>query len=106
MKEKHIAMCGLDCNSCPAFIATKNNNNSLRKKTAKEWTIRYSGKDTPPIKQEDINCVGCLSEKGLLYKNCSRCEIRKCGLVKGIKNCNECKDYKCEKLIELQKHLF
>lgn len=30
-----IAYCGLDCEKCDAFIATKNNDNLLREKTAK-----------------------------------------------------------------------
>ena len=99
-------MCGLDCSSCPAFVATKNNDNNLREKTAKEWTARYVSQNKPPIKPEDINCLGCLSGNEPLYQNCSRCEIRKCGLAKGIKNCKECKDHKCDKLIELQSHFF
>lgn len=99
-------MCGLNCSSCPAFIATKNNDNNLREKTAKEWTVRYVSKNKPSIKSEDINCLGCLSNNEPIYQNCLRCEIRKCGFTKGIKNCKECRDYKCVKLIELQSHLF
>ena len=97
-------MCGLECNTCEAFIATKNNDDELRKKIAEEWTERY--KIDPPLKLEDINCQGCLSQDGLLYKNCLVCEVRKCGFDKEIKNCKECKDYKCDKLIELQSDLF
>jgi hypothetical protein len=106
MKEKHVAMCGLECSSCAAFIALKNNDDGLRKKTAKEWTKRYRGRNEPPVKPEDINCLGCLSYIGPIYSNCLKCEIRKCGFAKEIKNCKECKDYKCDKLSELQSHLF
>jgi len=106
MEERCIAMCGLNCGSCPAFIATKNNDNNLREKTAKEWTARYVSRNKPPIKIEDINCLGCLSGEGPIYQNCSRCEIRKCGFAKGIKNCKECEGYKCDKLTELQSHFF
>ena len=106
MKEKFIAMCGLDCNFCPAFIATKNNDNNLREKTAREWTARYKSQNKSSVKPEDINCLGCLSKKGPIYQNCLRCEIRKCGFAKGIKNCKECEDYMCDKLIEIQKHFF
>jgi len=105
--EKNIAMRGLDCSSCAAFIATKNNDDELRKKTAKECTERYkeSNRNRPPIKPEEINCHGCLSD-GPVYFYCQRCEIRKCGFDKRIKNCKECKDYRCEKLVELQNHFF
>jgi hypothetical protein len=106
MEEKYIAMCGLDCSSCPAFIATKNDDDKLREKTAEEWTKRYCSTRRPPVEIKDINCSGCLSKGGLLYQNCFKCEIRKCGFAKGIKSCKECKDYKCDKLIELQNHFF
>ena len=107
MEKEHIAMCGLNCSSCAAFIAAKNNDNELREKTAKEWTERYkaAGRNRSPIRPKDINCSGCLSQ-GPLYLYCRECEIRKCCLEKNIKNCNECSDYKCEKLIELESHFF
>ncbi len=101
-----MAMCGLNCSSCAAFIATKNNDNKLRKKTAKDWTKKYRGRNDPPVKPEDIYCLECLSQTGPLYPTCLKCEIRKCGLAKGIKNCKACKDYKCNKLIELQSSFF
>jgi len=105
--KKHIALCGLDCSSCHAYIATKNNDNSLRKKTAKEWNDRYrkSNPERPPIKAEDINCNGCLST-GPVYLYCRRCKIRLCGLGKKVRNCKECKEYRCKDLIELQRHFF
>jgi len=105
--KKHIGICSLDCSSCAAFIATQNNDNKLREKTAKEWTERYKvdGRNRPPLKAEDINCKGCLSD-GPIYLYCRQCKIRQCGLKKGIKNCKECGEYKCNDLIELQSHLF
>ncbi len=107
MEEEYLAMCGLDCARCAAYIATKNNDNELREKTAKEWTARYvaGNLNRPPLKPEDINCSGCLSD-GPVYQHCLKCEVRKCGLEKGIKNCRECKDYKCGPLAELQKRFF
>lgn len=105
--NKFLAICGLDCAKCDAFIATKNNDDKLREKTAKDWTERYkiSRPDRSPLKPQDINCAGCLSS-GPLFLYCTQCQIRKCGIKKGIKNCKECKDYRCEQLIELQKHFF
>ena len=35
--KKMIAYCGLDCEKCDAYIATINDNQELRKKTAKLW---------------------------------------------------------------------
>ena len=36
--NKMIGYCGLDCEKCDAYIATKNNDNELRAKTAEEWS--------------------------------------------------------------------
>jgi len=103
MQKENIAMCGLDCDSCPMFIATKNNDDRLREETAKEWSERYKAKgfSRPPLKPEDINCYGCLSQTGLLFLYCRKCEVRLCGLKKGVRNCGECEEYRCDALIKL-----
>jgi len=106
MKTK-ISMCGLDCSFCAAFIATQNNDDKLREKTAKEWTERYrkTKRNRPPVKSEDINCMGCLSD-GPVYLYCRQCKVRKCGFEKELKNCKDCGEYKCKELIKLKNHLF
>ena len=50
-----IACCGLDCEKCDAYIATVNNDNDLREKTAKYWSELNGVTITP----EQINCEGC-----------------------------------------------
>ena len=50
-----IACCGLDCENCDARKATVNNDDALRKKTAKQWAEANDA----PIKPEHINCMGC-----------------------------------------------
>lgn len=50
-----IAYCGLDCEKCDARMATLNNDNELREKTAKLWS-ELNGAE---ITAEMINCVGC-----------------------------------------------
>lgn len=100
-----MAICGLDCGKCAAFIATKNNDNALREKIAKEWTARHAAENQSSIKPEEINCRGCFSQ-GPLYQNCAKCNVRKCALDKGFKNCQECANYKCDKLTEVQKRFF
>lgn len=106
-KGRHIAMCGLDCSSCAAFIATKNNDGSLREKTASEWTERYRKdvRNRPLVKAKDINCNGCLSDWPI-YLYCRQCKIRQCGLEKKITNCRKCASYRCDNLIELRRHFF
>ncbi len=98
---KKISMCGLDCGDCPCFLALKNDNDELRKKTAKKWAKEYGEKD---LKPEDINCLGCLSLSEPLYRHCHECEVRKCGLGKDVENCGGCDSYNnCGKISSLHK---
>ncbi|HEX74775.1 MAG TPA: DUF3795 domain-containing protein [Dehalococcoidia bacterium] len=94
-----IAFCGTVCTECPAFLATKKDDDIERKRIAELWSKRYNA----DIKPEDINCVGCLSEGEKLFSYCNVCEIRKCGQEKGLKNCAYCDEYVCEKLSEFFK---
>lgn len=43
-------------------------------------------------------CVGCLGRDGPHIDYCNVCEIRKCGVEKGVENCARCIIYKCDKL--------
>lgn len=91
------AYCGLDCNECPTFLATKSNDDEKRKEVAELWSNLYKAE----IKASDINCDGCKSSGGSLFSHCNVCEIRKCAKEKAINNCSECDEYVCEKLGEL-----
>ena len=92
--EKQIAYCGIVCSECPALIATKNNDDAKRKETAEKWTKEFKH----DFKPADINCTGCLSEKGKVFNYCTVCEIRKCGREKKVINCAYCGEYICAKL--------
>ena len=92
--EQIVGYCGIICSECPAFIATKNNDDEARKKTAEEWSKMFNAE----IKPEHINCEGCHAKTGVLFTHCTVCEIRKCGLTKDIANCAHCADYSCQKL--------
>jgi len=89
---KTLGMCGLDCAACPAFIASKTDDQALREKTAAEWSQQFQVE----LKPEDINCVGCLKVEGPHIGHCSECEIRQCGLARNVDNCALCPDYPCE----------
>jgi len=91
-----IAYCGLLCTDCPTFIATQNDDDEARAETAAFYRKTY-GFDFKP---EEINCDGCLSNKGRLIGYCKTCEIRKCCVKKGIENCSLCGDQPCENLIK------
>jgi len=92
--EKMIAFCGIDCAECPTFLATWEDNDEKRKKVAEQWSKEYKAQ----FKPEDINCDGCLQDKGRLFSHCTVCEIRICGREKKLANCAYCTEYPCQKL--------
>lgn len=81
-----IAYCGLNCEKCDAYIATKNNDNALREKTAKLW----SELNNVLILPEHINCDGCrVNGRKTIF--CDKlCPIRQCAMQKGVETCGEC----------------
>lgn len=84
--RKMIAYCGLDCEQCDAYIATKNNDQALREKTARLW----SELNNATILPEHINCDGCrVNGRKTVYCE-SLCAIRQCALKKGVATCGEC----------------
>lgn len=90
-----IAYCGLDCEKCEAYIATKNNDNELRKKVAKKWAELNNA----PITPEMINCEGCRAN-GKKTPYCdSMCEIRQCAMKSVKETCKDCyKMQTCKRL--------
>lgn len=83
-----IACCGLNCENCDARIATLNNDNALREKTAKLWS-KMNG---VPITPDMINCLGCRTA-GIKTPFCEKlCPIRQCVLKKGFAACVDCPD--------------
>lgn len=95
MTNELIGCCGLDCEKCDARIATLNNDDELRCKTAGLWSKLNSAEITP----EMINCTGCRPD-GVKTPFCSFvCPIRKCVNAKELATCADCKDvYECATL--------
>jgi hypothetical protein len=91
--EKIIACCGLECTACAAYIATQENNETLRKETAELWGRQLDVEVDP----KSIACDGCLSS-GRHLDYCGLCGIRKCCMKKNIHNCAPCNQYMCETL--------
>lgn len=89
-----IACCGLNCETCDARIATINNDNALREKTARLW----SKLNHISITAEQINCMGCRTD-GPKTEFCSTlCPIRQCCIQKGLATCGSCPHLdSCEK---------
>ena len=97
--KKIIVYCGIICSECPAYIALKNDDDDLRKKTAKQWSEEFKA----DIKPENINCVGCNVEEGIHFSHCFECEIRKCCQNKNIENCALCDMFPCKKISDFFK---
>ena len=93
-KEELIGICGLICSDCGAFIATQADDENLRQETAENWSMMYNA----DIKAAEINCDGCISSGNTHFSFCSKCEIRACGIERGVVNCAHCDQYACEKL--------
>lgn len=95
MNKEMIAYCGLDCETCDARIATLNNDDELREKTAKLWS-KLNGAE---IMAEMINCTGCRVD-GVKTPFCNdMCPIRKCAACKKVDTCGDCSEMdKCETL--------
>lgn len=85
-----IGCCGLNCEKCDAYLATVNNDQALREKTAKLWAKLNNA----PILPEHINCEGCRVNGAKTVFCESLCEIRKCALQKGFATCGDCPELK------------
>lgn len=81
-----IGYCGLDCEKCDAYLATVNDDQALREKTAKLWAELNSA----PILPEHINCRGCRAEGAKTVFCESLCAVRQCALKKGMATCGAC----------------
>ena len=84
--KKMIAYCGLDCEKCDAYIATINDDQELREKTAKLWAELNNA----PILPEHINCEGCCVD-GIKTVFCDTlCGVRFCAMEKDVETCGAC----------------
>jgi len=90
------AVCGLDCATCEARLATQANDEAEKERVAATWREMYKA---PSIDAAYVTCDGCLSLDGHLGGHCLECNIRACGLERGVANCAHCADYEtCAKL--------
>jgi hypothetical protein len=96
-----IAYCGLDCQECPVYVATRTNDDELRLETALEWSELYAEHiGVQALKLEEMNCEGCrTSSGGRLFVGCRNCPLRACGRQRKVSTCAACEGYgECEML--------
>ena len=89
MKEL-IGYCGLDCESCDAYLATIHNDQALREKTAKLWAKLNDA----PILPEHINCEGCRTGGAKTVYCEHMCAVRRCAREKEMATCGSCRELK------------
>ncbi len=89
-----IAYCGMDCKKCEGYLASKENNDTLRIEVAEKWSQQYN----TDIKPEQINCSGCKSEGIKFFFTETMCQLRKCNIEKNTPHCASCSQYRCETL--------
>ena len=95
MISEMTAYCGLQCNECKAFKATRAKDIEWKKQIAKHWSDQSETK----FKPGDVDCHGCKSD--VISGFCRKlCVIRPCAEQKRVKTCAHCDVYPCEKLKE------
>lgn len=97
--NRHIAYCGLNCEGCPIYLATRETDPELQedmRKSIAELCFDEYGMTLQP--EEITDCDGCRSVNGRLFSGCRNCEIRKCAMEKLLDNCGLCLEFSCEKL--------
>jgi Protein of unknown function (DUF3795) len=92
--HESIAYCGLDCDSCPAYLATRSGDMEALARVAERWTAD-TGRE---VRAEAILCDGCKSGSERINTFCAACEIRDCAHARGLDNCAGCEEYACERL--------
>lgn len=93
-QAQDVSYCGLDCESCDAFVATRDRDNQLRAQVAQRWSRIYNRDITP----EEVFCKGCKSigTQGIFCQ--SLCRVKPCCRKKGYPTCADCGVFPCKDL--------
>jgi hypothetical protein len=98
MIEK-IAYCGLVCQTCPIYLATRLEDKAEQEKMRAEIAHLCKEQYEMNYEPEDIaDCDGCRTEGGRLFSACINCPIRNCARQQGLESCAYCSRYTCDKL--------
>ena len=93
-----MAYCGLLCQTCPIYLATREEDAEkqakMRTEIAQLCKQQY-GMDYGP--GDITDCDGCFGG-GRLFSACRDCPIRDCAKRKGLENCGHCSEYACDRL--------
>jgi hypothetical protein len=87
--QKLAAVCGLFCEACSLYIAT-------REEPARLTRLAAQFKLT----EEEVACLGCRAGKRGPY--CTTCHMATCARKRGVDFCSQCPDYPCAELQAFQ----
>ncbi len=93
--DRIVAYCGLVCSECPAYLATQADDLAAKERVVAQWRIEFNA---PDMNIAAVTCDVCTTVGGRLGGYCPFCEIRACGVGRGVVNCAHCSDYGCDKL--------
>jgi hypothetical protein len=94
-----IGYCGLTCQTCPIYLATRQENKEEQARMRAEIVQQCKEQYGMNYELEDItDCDGCQTEGERLFSACKNCLIRKCAREKELENCAYCTEYACGKL--------
>lgn len=99
-EKERISYCGINCSTCPAYVATQKEQEPVKIRIAKLWSDQDYQYDAC-----EITCKGCREPWGKKFRHCQDCEVRACARKKLYTTCAECADYPCQKLISLYQTL-
>lgn len=85
-----ITLCGDNCLYCPRYLAKSEKE---LEDTAKLW-YKVGWRDHI-VSNEEIRCSGCSSHRLCTYK------LVDCIKDHRVEKCNQCKDYPCDKIIDM-----
>jgi hypothetical protein len=94
-----VAYCGLTCQTCPIYLATRQENKEEQARMRAEIVRLCKEQYGMNYELEDItDCDGCRTEGERLFSACRNCPIRKCARGKELENCAYCAEFACGKL--------
>ncbi|MHB0878995.1 MAG: DUF3795 domain-containing protein [Anaerolineae bacterium] len=89
-----LAYCGLDCNHCDEYRATRSGDLAALEAARLRWGH---------LSLQDTLCDGCRGG-GRITGSCGRCPVRACAGERGLATCADCPDYACPKLQPVLAH--
>ena len=94
-----IAYCGLACQTCPIYLATREEDEGAQERMRAEIAQLCREQYGMAYGPEDItDCDGCWTDGGRLFSACKDCGIRNCARQRGLESCAFCDEYICERL--------